>query len=155
MSDLSLHFTWEEAARSQTATKRGIDNSLPSGLRVNVQRVADEMERVRKLLGDMPLKINSWYRCPELNKAIGGSPKSAHMKGLAVDFEPLHMTNAEAFKLIAHSDVDFDQLIHERTRSGADWIHLGLSEGPSRRQTLAAAGDTLGGPMTFTRVELG
>lgn len=152
---LTDHFSWEEVVRSQTATRKGIDNSLPPELTTNVQRVADTMEHVRTILGDMPLKINSWYRCPELNKAIGGSPKSAHMKGLAVDFEPLHMTNAHAFELIATSDIEFDQLIHERTRSGADWIHLGLSATVNRHQVLAAAGATLGGPMTFTRVELG
>ena len=156
MSELSAHFTWAEAARSQTADARGIDNTIPPALKANVQRVADAMESVRALLGGKPIKVNSWYRCPTLNAAIGGSPKSAHMQGLAVDFEaPAGMTNERAFRLVAESEIGFDQLIHERTKSGADWIHFGLSAGPLRQQVLAAAGNTLGGPMTFTRVALG
>jgi hypothetical protein len=152
---LSAHFTWADAARSATANAKGIDNTIPPACLANVQEVADTMELVRALLGGHPLKVNSWYRCPALNTAIGGSPQSAHMRGLAVDFEPTTMTNDKAFELIAKSDIEFDQLIHERTKSGADWIHLGLSETQGRRQVLAAAGDTLGGPMTFRRVALG
>lgn len=155
MAELSAHFTWAEASRSATADAKGIVNAIPLTLRANVQRVADVMETVRALLGGAPIRINSWYRCPTLNAAIGGSPKSAHMKGLAVDFEPTTMTNAAAVALIAKAGVPFDQLIHERTKSGADWIHLGLSEGPPRGQVLAASGDTLGGPMTFHRIALG
>ena len=155
MSDLSAHFSWEEAARSATAEAKGIDNTIPLEYRANVQRVADFMETVRALLGGMPLKVNSWYRCPALNKAIGGSPKSMHMKGLAIDFEPTAIPNRKAFETLAKLDLDFDQLIHERTRGGAAWIHLGLSEGEPRRQVLVAEGATLGGPMTFRRVALG
>lgn len=153
--DLTEHFSWAEAARSATADAKGISNAIPLTLRDNVARVAAVMEEVRALLGGMPLKVNSWYRCPTLNAAIGGSPKSAHMQGLAVDFEPTTMTNDKAFELVAKSAIDFDQLIHERTRGGADWIHLGLADHVSRRQVLAAAGETLGGPMTFHRVALG
>ena len=155
MKELTAHFSWVEAERSQTAHAKGIDNSIPSELMSNIQRVADVMEDVRALLGGEPLKINSWYRCPALNKAVGGSSKSAHMKGLAVDFEPSNMTNAKAFKLIAESAIEFDQLIHEWTKSGADWIHIGLSDNPARREVLTAAGNSLGGPMAFTRVALG
>ena len=155
-SELTLNFTWYEAARSQTAAMRHIDNTIPDVLLGNVRRVAETLEEVRTLLGDHPIPINSWYRCRELNKAIGGSPRSAHMQGLAVDFEaPDGMTNAKAFELVATSDIIFDQLIHERTKSGADWIHLGLRYGDERRQVMAAAGDALGGAMTYRRVALG
>jgi zinc D-Ala-D-Ala carboxypeptidase len=153
--DLTAHFSWAEAARSQTAAAKGIDNTIPPECLANVQLVADLMESVRALLGGHPLTINSWYRCPALNRAVGGSPKSAHMLGLAVDFEPITMTNDAAFQVIATSALEFDQLIHERTKSGADWIHVALADHPPRRQVLAASGDTLGGPMTFRRVALG
>jgi len=155
VSDLTAHFSWAEASRSKTADAKGIDNSIPDLLRPNIEQVAATMEQVRTLLGDHPLRVNSWYRCPDLNRAVGGSPRSMHMKGLAVDFETDHILNSRAFELIAKSDIVFDQLIHERTRSGADWIHLGLSYGSPRQQVLAASGDTLGGPMTFRRVALG
>lgn len=155
MSVLTEHFSWAEVSRSATADAKKIINVVPPECTHNVVRVAEAMELVRALLGDNPLKINSWYRCLELNRAIGGSPKSMHMKGLAVDFEPLTMTNDKAFERIAKSDIPFDQLIHERTKSGADWIHFGLAEGEPRGQVLVATGDTLGGPMAFRRIALG
>lgn len=155
MGRLSEHFSWLEAVASVTASKLGINNIVPAALRPNVQRTAAEMEKVRTLLGEIPLRVNSWYRSPALNKAIGGSKTSAHMKGLAVDFESPRLSNAEIFDRIAASDIQFDQLIHERTKSGADWVHIGFSEGPPRREVMRAAGQTLGGKMTFTRVAKG
>lgn len=155
MADLTPHFSWAEVVKSSTADAKGIDNSLPELLKPNVQRVAEAMEEVRAVLGGHPLRVNSWYRCPALNKAVGGSVKSMHMKGLAVDFETDHILNSKAFELVAKSGIVFDQLIHEQTRSGADWIHFGLSYGPPRQQVMAASGDTLGGTMAFRRVALG
>lgn len=155
MTDLTAHFSWDEVTASPTAEARGIDNTLPANLRANVEQVAALMEQVRDLLGGHPLKVNSWYRSPILNAAIGGSPRSRHMDGLAVDFDVTVGTNDKAFATIAASAIQYDQLIHERTKSGADWIHFGSAITPPRRQVLAAAGDTLGGPMTFRRVALG
>lgn len=156
MTAISAHFLWQDVTRSPTADAQGIDNTLPLELAPNAEAIAAVMEQIRALLGSTPLKVNSWYRCPALNTAIGGSPHSAHMRGLAVDWEPLGgLTNDKAFELVATSAIVFDQLIHERTRSGADWIHVALAEHPPRQQVLAAAGDTLGGPMTFRRVALG
>lgn len=151
---LTEHFTWEEVERSETAKRKGIDNTLPEELKGNVKRVAATMELVRALLGG-PVKVTSWYRCFELNAAVGSNNRSAHPKGLAVDFQPTTMTNEEAFKIIMNSDIEFDQLIHERTKTGSNWIHLGLSEGAGRREVLTAYGKNLGGSMTFTRIAMG
>lgn len=152
---LTAHFTWAEVVRSPTARARGIDNTVPEELWANIRRTAAMMEAIRSLLGGSPLKINSWYRCPILNTAVGGSPTSAHPKGLAVDWEPTTMLLGDAFDAVAASPIVFDQLIHEGTKDGADWIHTGLSVGPPRRQILTAAGDALGGPMRFTRLAAG
>ena len=151
---LSANFSWAEVTRSPTATRLGIDNSLPSELVPNVERTVALMEHIRLLIGG-PIKVNSWYRCPALNVAVGGSKTSAHPKGLAVDWEPTTISLDTAFHLVAESSLAFDQLIHEGTRDGADWIHLGLSEGPLRRQVMLAAGDALGGTMHFTRLAAG
>jgi len=151
---LTEHFTWAEVERSPTAARLGLNNAVPMALWHNVVRTADSMEEVRERLGDRPIMVNSWYRCPALNVAIGGSRTSYHMKGLAVDFEVKGLRNAVAFHRLAMSDLSFDQLIHERTRSGADWIHIGFAEPgkPPRRMVLRAEGNTLGGKMTFTRL---
>ena len=110
------------------------------------------MESVRHLLGDDPIRVTSWYRCKELNTAIGGSKTSAHMRGLAVDFKPSYKwTLYAAFDKLAQSDIPFDQLIEESTRDGARWIHIGFSEGTPRREVLRAEGARLGGPMSYRR----
>ena len=149
---LSPHFAMKEVTRSATASAKGIDNSVPLGYRFNIGRVAEFMECVRALLGGHPIKITSWFRCLTLNKAIGGSKTSRHMEALAVDWKHGQLDLEEAFTLLAASTLPFDQLILEGTKDGAGWIHLGLSTGAPRHETLRAEGDTLGGPMTFHRV---
>ncbi len=153
---LSPHFTWLEAKKSRTADCKGIDNNIPGELHVNLGRSAQFMECVRSVLGGRPIYVSSWYRCPELNTAIGGHKNSAHKKGLGIDFRaPPDLLLADVFDMIAKSDLPFDQLIIERTKSGSAWIHVGLSVGKPRREMLRAAGDVLRGKMTFTRVAEG
>ncbi len=149
---LSEHFSWDEASRSDTAAKRGIDNTIPEGLRPNVISTAQHLEQVRIVLGNQPLRVTSWYRSREVNRAIGGSKTSAHMRGLAVDFKPpAGYTLFDAFEQLAKSDIPFDQLIEERTRDGARWIHIGFTEGHPRRDILRAVGGVLGGVMAYRR----
>lgn len=131
---LTEHFTWDEVTFSETAIRRGLDNSVPDELLPNVQRMAHFMEQLRFAIGGRPINITSWYRSPEVNAAIGGSKTSAHMKGLACDFKcPLLGTPLAVAKFIAESNLDFDQVIHELGR----WVHIGLAEG-NRRQLLTA-----------------
>src|SRR5574343_627287 len=82
---LTEHFTLEEFQFSDTAVRKGIDNSVPQDLLDNVTLTAMGMERVRSILGK-PIKVTSGYRGPKLNAAIGGAKSSAHMSGLACDF---------------------------------------------------------------------
>jgi zinc D-Ala-D-Ala carboxypeptidase len=145
------HFSWYEVQYSTTAKAKGIDNTVPPALLANVKITAAYMERVRALLG-APIRVTSWFRCPAVNAAIGGARNSAHMSGLAVDFKPTNMTLAEAFNRIRRSDIPFDQLILERTKDGAAWVHIGFSRGTPRREALRAWGVKLGGPMQYARV---
>ena len=154
MASLTPYFSWAEVTRSETAKAKGIDNAVPVALHDGIVRTAQFMECIRAHLGK-PIKVNSWYRCPALNLAVGGSKSSAHMRGLAVDWEPVGMDLLVAFERVRTSSLPFDQLIIERTKDGAAWIHVGLSEGPPRREALQASGAALGGSMTFTRVALG
>lgn len=156
MTMISEHFSWEEVTRSPTAVQKGIDNSLPEELRENALRLAERMEAVRSVLG-VPIHVNSWYRSPALNAAIGGSKTSAHMLALAQDFRAPKLRLSVAFELIAKSDIAFDQLIHESTRDGADWIHFGLAPAGKleRHDVMRAGGVALGGPMQFSRIAVG
>jgi zinc D-Ala-D-Ala carboxypeptidase len=145
------HFSWYEVQYSTAAKARGIDNTVPPGLLANVKITAAYMESVRAILGG-PIRVTSWFRCPAVNAAIGGSRTSMHMQGLAVDFKPTNMSLADAFNRIRRSEIPFDQLILERTRDGANWIHIGFSRGTPRRQVMRAWGVALGGRMQYARV---
>ncbi|QYG03899.1 D-Ala-D-Ala carboxypeptidase family metallohydrolase [Massilia sp. NP310] len=129
---LTPHFTLQELTASQTAAHRGIDNRPNIQETRNLTRLAETLEQVRALVGRAVL-VSSGYRSQALNKAIGGSATSAHMRGLAADFSCNGITPVELARRIAASDIVFDQLIFEGT-----WVHLGLSAGKPRREVLTA-----------------
>lgn len=133
MTQLTEHFTLEEFVYSDTAIAKGIDNTPSEAIIANLTLVARTLEEVRKALADTPITISSGYRCEALNKAVGGSMGSAHMKGLAADFISSQFTPLEICEIIAYdTDIMYDQLIHEHT-----WIHLGLIlSGAPRKQNL-------------------
>lgn len=127
--NLSAHFTLEEATRSVTAELQGIKNSPPPKILDNMQRCAKQLEFVRNKLGS-PLKINSWFRSPELNKAVGGAFNSAHMTGWAIDLHSDKMTPYELGKFIIGLGIGFDQIIHEY----GQWVHLSFD--PANRKQI-------------------
>ena len=133
---LTDHITEEELTFSQTATRKGIDNSPSPAARENLVLVAGALEEVRTLLGDVPILVSSGYRSPELNTAVGGAKNSAHLKGLAADFTaPAFGSVIEVAQKIAASGIQYDQLIYEY----GTWVHIGLpGEGAApRRQDLS------------------
>ena len=133
---LSAHFALDEFTRSDYATRHGIDNTPPGFVLTNLRMLAARLERVRLILGT-PLLITSGYRCPLLNRAIGGSTTSAHVGGLAADFISPEYGNAFAVAraIEANGDeIDFDQLIYE-----GGWVHVGFSAlTQPRREVLTA-----------------
>jgi len=125
------NFTFDEVTNSQTAARLGIDNSVPSDLLVNVEQAAYGMEQIRQVLGNKPILVSSWYRCPKLNKAIRSKPTSVHLLGLAVDFTcPAFGTVDEVMKAVIQSQVKYQQLIREFDR----WVHVAFNG--AARQTL-------------------
>ena len=149
---LAPHFTMAEVVRSSTASEEGIDNTVPLALNRNIGRIAEFMECVRWLLGDVIINVSSWYRCEVLNKAVGGSKTSAHMKGLAMDFNHSVLALEEVFVEIKESRLPFDQLIIEGTQGKAEWMHIGLSEDIPRLEAMTANREWMEGDMTYTRV---
>lgn len=130
---LSPNFTLEELTHSQTAVRRGIKNEANPVIRNNLTIVAANMEQVRKLLNDNSIAINSGYRNLEVNRLIGGSTKSDHMEGWAVDFTCHKFgTPAQIVDAIKASDIKFDQLIEEGT-----WVHISFA--PARRKQVLKA----------------
>jgi hypothetical protein len=141
--NLTPHFTLDELTASQTATRRGIDNKPTIQILRNLTSLAETLEQVRALVGQ-PLTISSGYRCPDLNKWVGGASNSAHTLGLAADITCKGMTPQELARRIRASDIAFDQLIYEGT-----WVHLGLSATTPRREVLTAHFD--GGRATYSK----
>jgi len=128
--NLSPHFTLEEMVISETASRKGINNTPSAAVIENMRVLCGVLEEVRRLLGQ-PILITSGYRSAALNKAIGGSTTSAHQHGLAADFIAPPLTPLEVCLQIEASDIGFDQLIYEYT-----WTHFGLRKENMRRQTL-------------------
>lgn len=141
--NLTPHFTLDELTASDTAVRRGIDNKPTVQILANLTRVAEALEQVRALVG-RPVQVSSGYRCPDLNRWIGGASNSAHTLGLAADINCSGLTPQQLARMIRDSDIEFDQLIYEGT-----WVHLGLSAGAPRRETLTAHFD--GGRATYSR----
>jgi hypothetical protein len=131
--NISPHFTLDEAIFSSTAVRAGIDNYPSPEIIANMTQAAAGMEKVRMVLGERPIHVDSWFRCLELNKLVGGSATSAHLDGWAIDHTcRLFGTPFQVAKAIESSEVEFDQLILEGT-----WVHISFKPGP-RRMLLTA-----------------
>ena len=131
MTQLSEHFTLEEGTHSDKAIELGIPNQPDERQLANMKVAAEGMEKVRALLAK-PIKVNSWLRLPAVNVAVGGSEKSAHMDGFAIDFTCAAIgAPLEVAKLIAASGIEFDQMIHEYGR----WVHISF-DAAMRKQKL-------------------
>ena len=138
---ISKHISYREGVYSTTATRLGIDNTPNDEQLDNMELVAEEVfEPLRAYVGG-PIKINSFFRCPELNKAIGGSSKSQHCKGQAVDIDDTfgRCTNAEMYHFIKEH-LDFDQMIWEfGDDDNPDWVHVSyVSKEKNRNRCLKA-----------------
>lgn len=142
MSDrISEHVSLKEGVKSHTATRLNINN-VPSDLDlINMKTIAEKVfEPLRDFVGG-PISINSFYRSPKLNSAIGGSTSSQHCKGCALDIDDTygHKTNAEMFEYIK-CNLDYDQMIWEfGDDTNPDWVHISyVSEDANRRRLLKA-----------------
>jgi len=127
---ISKHFTRKEAERSQTARRRGIDNTIPNELLENVVNVAENiLEPVRVHYG-VPFSPSSWYRSEGLCLAIGSKATSQHAKGQAVDFEVPGISNFEVAEFIIEN-LEFDQLIleyYDGINPNSGWLHVSYKD---------------------------
>lgn len=127
MSNLSAHFTLDEAILSQTASRLGIVNDPDLNTVRNMKQAALGMELVRLELGGLPININSWYRSPDLNHAVGSKPTSDHITGFAIDFTcPKFGSPRKIVEAIKSSNIQFQQLILEFPDNGG-WVHISFN----------------------------
>lgn len=112
---LTPHFSLAEL----TVTKTKLDNT-PSKEVIEVLRTtAFYMEKVRALLGNVAVTVNSGYRSPDVNRQVGGTSNSSHTYGYAVDFTAYGHTPLTISNILSKSNLKFDQLIYEKT-----WVHI-------------------------------
>lgn len=132
-TEFMKYFTLNELCKSSIADRLGIDNSPNFEVSTNLMQLAYYiLDPLREKYGK-PIIVNSAYRCPELNKAVGGSKTSQHMKGLAADITVGSSTqNKKLFQLIIDMDLPYDQLIDEKNFR---WIHVSYTKNP-RKQIL-------------------
>ena len=138
---ISKHISYKEGVYSTTATRLHLDNTPNDEQLSNMELVAEEVfEPLRVYVGG-PIKINSFFRCPELNKAIGGSTTSQHCKGQAMDIDDTFgkATNAEMYHWIK-DNLDFDQMIWEfGDDDNPNWVHVSyVSPEKNRNRCLLA-----------------
>jgi putative chitinase len=139
---LSEHFNLKEFTKSETAIRKRIDNTPNAAHAENLKNVCEKiLEPVRKHFGK-PVRINSGYRGPALNAAVGGSSKSQHCNGEAVDFEIDGLPNPELAKWVSEN-CDFDQIILEfydpKEGPNSGWVHASIKrDGSNRKQKMTA-----------------
>jgi len=139
---LSEHFNLKEFTKSETAIRKRIDNTPNADHAQNLKNVCEKiLEPVRRHF-NKPVRINSGYRGPALNSAVGGSSKSQHCNGEAVDFEIDGLANPELAKWVSEN-CEFDQIILEfydpKEGPNSGWVHASYTtKGPNRKQKLTA-----------------
>ena len=141
MENISKHISYHEGTYSQTGVRRNLDNTPNENQLKCMKEVSENLfEPLRKWVGG-PIKINSFFRGEPVNTAIGGSRKSQHMKGQAIDIDDTfgHRTNAEMYHYIK-DNLDFDQLIWEfGTDENPNWLHISwVSHRPNRKKLTIA-----------------
>ena len=135
--NISNHITYLEGTHSDTAKSKGIAN-IPNEVQLAAMRLVAEkcFEPLREWYGK-PIRINSFFRSVELNKAVKGSKTSDHVKGMAIDLDA-GIDNNKLFNYI-RENLEFDQVIAEFPINGiSSWIHVSYKELGNRKQVIVA-----------------
>jgi len=138
---ISKHISYKEGIHSITAIRKGITNEPNEEQLANMKLVAEKVFEPLRVFINGPIKVNSFFRSPDLNKTIGGSTKSQHCKGQAIDIDDTYgrATNAEMYWWIKEN-LDFDQMIWEfGNNDNPDWVHVSyVSPDKNRNRCLKA-----------------
>lgn len=139
-NQITKNFTLAELIYSATAVKKGIDNKPTEEHYKNmVSLCKNVLQPLREKLGK-PINVNSCYRCPKLNAAVGGAKTSQHCIGQAADIEINGMSNYDLACYI-RDNFEFDQLILEfcdnlKNDKNSGWVHVSYKDSGNRKQVL-------------------
>ena len=138
---ITKHISYKEGVYSTTALRRNIDNKPNEEQLASMKLIGEKIfEPLREYVGG-PIKINSFFRGEELNKAIGGSTRSQHCKGQAMDIDDTfgYKTNAQMYDFIKEH-LDFDQMIWEfGNDNNPNWVHVSYVSPEKNRQVCLKA----------------
>jgi hypothetical protein len=138
--NLSANFTLKELTKSDTATRLGLDNTPDDEALENLKTLCEKiLQPVREHFGKS-VTVNSGYRSPESNAAVGGSKTSDHCKGMAADIEIVGVANADLAQWIM-DNLEYTQLILEFYTPGipdSGWVHVSYDPNNLKKQELTA-----------------
>lgn len=129
--NLSENFTLQELTVTSTGLKNEPNALQQSNLKLLAKNV---LQPLRNYLG-VAVTVNSGFRSPDVNKAIGGAPTSQHLEGKAADIVAKGRTNEEIIRAIKYLNLPFDQVISE-DKGGVKWVHVSHTDGANRGQEL-------------------
>ena len=131
---ITEHFTVEEFERSSTADRLGIANRVPAALLPNLKTLCEVVLEPLRAYAGKPIVISSGYRCPALNRAVGGASQSQHLRGEAADLHLPSTAEGRTWFRWLMDNTTFDQLIWEHDGRGTHWIHVSCKADPSRNR---------------------
>ena len=137
---LTANFSLSELTKSQTAERKGIDNTPSTEHQENLKKLCENVLQPVRDHFEQVVSVSSGYRSPELCTAIGSKITSQHAKGQAADFEIFGVSN-KALADYIDSELHYDQLILEywnESDPNSGWVHCSFSEGNNRKQYLRA-----------------
>ena len=140
---LTANFSLLELTKSQTAERKGIDNTPSTEHQENLKKLCENVLQPVRDHFERVVSVSSGYRSPELCAAIGSKSTSQHAKGEAADFEIFGVSNKVLADYI-HETLHYDQLILEywnESDPNSGWVHCSFSQGKNRRQYLKAYKD--------------
>ena len=137
---LTDNFSLNELTKSQTAERKGIDNTPSAEHQENLKKLCENVLQPIRDHFEQVVSVSSGYRSPVLCAAIGSKSTSQHARGEAADFEIFGISNKELADWI-HYNTNYDQLILEYWKESdpnSGWVHCSYSESNNRRQYLRA-----------------
>ena len=137
---LTENFSLSELVKSETALRKGLDNTPTPEVIASLQVLAEKVLQPVREHFDRVVKINSGYRAPEVNAKVGGSKTSDHCKGMAADIEIPGVPNHELAEWIS-KNLEFTQVILEFYTPGvpdSGWVHVSYDPADLKKQELTA-----------------
>ena len=151
---LSKNFTLEELIKSQTATRLCMDNTPSFEYECNLKALAISILQEVRDAFKKPVIVSSGYRCPMLNRVIGGSPFSKHIKGMAADISVVGVPHPTVCDFIKE-ELTFGQLIlegHQNKKNGG-WVHVSLYDDLAKKNNECLAAFFKHGKTTYQKVD--